>query len=372
MAFLDTVVWGNTLMQYLFLIGYIVLGIAVGKAFYWLSTKFIKIFTSKTKTKIDDLLIELLEKPIVFLIILGGAYLGFLQMSFPANVENIIMNVFKVLLILNISWVVINLIDAFIVNYIQPKAEKSKSQLDDHLVPIIKKAVKVVLWIIVIIMVVKNFGLDVTALITGVGIGGLAFAFAAKDLLANLFGGVAILTDKPFKLGDRIKIGDNDGFITEIGLRTTRMRTFGGTQIVIPNSLIADSVLENVSREKARRMKMIIGVEYSTPQKKMVEAEKILKEVVKKNKSTDDESIVTFKEFGDSSLNIQLIYWIKDINNILGTKHEVNMAIKEEFEKAKIEMAFPTRTVHLIQEKTTKPKVKITKTKSAKKQKQKK
>ena len=368
MAFLETVVWGNTLMQYLFLIGYIVLGIAVGKAFYWISTKFIKIFTAKTKTRIDDLLIELLEKPIVFLIILGGAYLGFLQMSLPDNITNIVMNVFKVLLILNISWGGINLIDAIIVHYIQPKAAKSKSDLDDHLVPIIKKAVKGVLWTIVIIMIIKNFGMDVTALITGVGIGGLAFAFAAKDLLANLFGGIAILTDKPFKLGDRIKVGDNDGFITEIGLRTTRMRTFDGTQIVIPNSHIADSVLENVSREKARREKTVIGVEYSTPQKKMIEAEKILKEVIKKNKSTDDESIVTFKEFGDSSLNIQLIYWIKDINKILETKHQVNLAIKEEFEKAKIEMAFPTRTVHVINEKA-KPKVKITKTKSAKKKK---
>ncbi|MBW2991075.1 mechanosensitive ion channel family protein [Candidatus Woesearchaeota archaeon] len=357
MVFLDTMLWGNTYLQYLILIVSIILGIAVGKAFYWLSTKFIKVFTAKTKTRLDDLIIYHLEKPVVFLIILGGIYYGVNQLTLSAKIHDFISQVFLVLFVLCVTWVVINLIESFIEYYLKPMAEKTKSDLDDHLIPIIRKLVKIVLWIIVLIMLIKRFGVDISALLTGVGIGGLAFAFAAKDLLANLFGGVAILTDKPFKLGDRIKVGDNDGFITEIGLRTTRMRTFDGTQIVIPNSLIADSVIENVSREKARREKIVIGVEYGTPQKKMLEAEQILKDVIKKNKSTDDNSIVTFKEFSDSSLNIQTIYWIKDINKILDTQHEVNMAIKERFEKAKIEMAFPTRTVHLAKP-TPKPKQK--------------
>lgn len=347
MTFLESVLWGNTCYQYLILLISIILGIAIGKAFYWISTKFIKIFTSKTKTKFDDIIIENLEKPVIFIVILGGFYYGINQLTLSAKVHEFLSQVFLVLLTLSITWVIINLVDSFIENYLKPAAKKTKSDFDDQLIPIIRKLIKIVLWIFIIIMLLKRFGIDISALLTGVGIGGLAFAFAAKDLLANLFGGVAILTDKPFKVGDRIKVGDNDGFIIEIGLRTTRMRTFDGTQIVIPNSKIADSVLENVSREKARRIKTTIGVEYGTPQKKMLEAEKILKDIIKKNKKTDNDSLITFNEFGESALEIMIIYWIKDLNNILAAKHEINLAIKERFEKAGIEMAFPTRTIYM-------------------------
>ncbi len=345
--FLESTLWGNTYFQYLLFLVYIILGIAIGKAFYWLSTKFIKIFTARTKTKLDDIIIDHLEKPVVFLIILSGIYFGIGQLTFAQAAHNFINQVFLVLVTLSITWIVINLIDSFIKFYLKPMTEKTKSDLDDHLVPIIRKLVKIVLWILVIIMLIKRFGVDISALLTGVGLGGLAFALAAKDMLSNLFGGIALLTDKPFKIGDRIKTGNNDGFVTEIGLRTTRIRTLDGTQLIIPNSVIANSVLENVSKEKARKVLMTIGVEYGTPQKKMLEAEKILSDVIKKNKSTDDESLVSFTEFGDSSLNILLIYWIKNLNRILQTKNEVNLAIKERFEKAGIEMAFPTQTIHL-------------------------
>jgi len=350
--FLDNMLWSNTFQQYLILIVSIILGIVVGKAFYWISTKFIKVFTAKTKTKLDDILIQNLEKPIIFLIILGGFYYGINQLTFSQKAHAFLNNVFLVLLTLSITWVVINLIDSFVEYYLKPMAAKTKSDLDDHLIPIIRKLVKIVLWVIMLIMLIKRFGIDVSALLTGVGLGGLAFALAAKDMLANLFGGIAILTDKPFKIGDRIKVGDNDGWVTEIGLRTTRIKTLDGTQLVIPNSEIANTVIENVSREKARKVRLNIGVEYSTSQKKMLEAQRILKDVVKRNKSTDDESVVSFTEFADSYLNILLIYWIKDLKRILDTKNEINLAIKEMFEKAGINMAFPTTTVHLFEEKT--------------------
>jgi MscS family membrane protein len=355
---LDNVYFGNTVLQYLIFLAYIFGGIVLGKIFYWLSTSVIKVFVKKTKTEFDDILIGLLEKPVIVLIVLGGIYLGLAQMNFPSNVAKIINDIWFVLLVLNLSWVGINFIDAIILNYIRPMAKKSKSTLDDHLVPLISKTIKVVLWVMVILMFIDKFGIDISTLLTGVGLGGLAFALAAQDLLSNLFGGIAILTDKPFKIGHRIKLDGPeawvDGWVTEIGLRTTRIRTLDGTQLVIPNSDIAKSVLENVSREKARKVKLTVGLEYSTPQEKMLEAEKLLAQIVKKNKATDDESIVSFTEFAESSLNILLIYWIKDLDNILQTKNEINLAIKEAFEKAGISMAFPTRTVHMITE--TKPK----------------
>jgi len=354
--FLNNILWGNTFAQYIWFLVYVTLGIILGKVVYFVSSKFVRALTKKTKSKFDDLLIELLEKPIIFIIILGGFYLGLHQLILSEKFSLFLNEILTVLFALNISWVIINFIDAVIINYVKPLTVKSKSDLDDHLLPLIRKAVKVLFWAIVVIMIIKSFGFDVSALVTGVGIGGLAFALAAQDLLSNLFGGIAILTDKPFKIGDRIKIGANEGFIREIGMRTTRMETLSGTQLVIPNAEIAKSVLENVSREKARRVMLTIGVTYDTSKKKIVEAQKIIYEVVKNHKLTENESLAALSEFGDSSLNILIIYWIREINvdNFLAIKNDINLAIKEKFERAGIEIAFPTRTVHIVQDKKRK------------------
>lgn len=353
--FLDITLWGNTLWQYAFFLISIIASIFIAKAFYWVSTKVIKVFTKKTQTRLDDLLIQVLEKPILFIIILSGLRLGFSQLSVSPSFDSTANSIFKVLYLLNTSWIIINFLDAIILNYITPVVSKTKSELDDHLVPILRRLIKAVIWLIILIMIIKNFGFDVSALLTGVGLGGLAFALAAQDLLSNLFGGIAILSDKPFKIGDRIRVGQNEGWVKEIGLRTTRITTLDGTELIIPNSDIAKTVLENISREKARKIRLNLSLVYSTPRKKLVEAERILRNIVKKNKSTDDDCVVSFADFGESGLNIVLIYWIKDVKRVLETKHEINMEIKERFEKAGIEFAFPTRTLYL-EETTSKKK----------------
>ena len=353
MALSDIILWNNTYLQYLIFLISIIVGIAGGKVFYFISTRIIKIFTAKTKGKFDNILIQVLEKPVIFIIILAAFNFGFSQLTLSLGIESASRHVFTVLYTLNMCWIIINFIDAIIINYIKPLAEKSSSDIDDHILPIIRRLVKVLFWAIVIIMIIKNFGFDVSALLTGVGLGGLAFALAAQELLSNFFGGLAILTDKPFRIRDRIRIGTNEGWVREIGLRTTRIETLDGTQLIIPNAQIAKSEIENVSREKARKVRLNIGVEHSTSQKKIVEAQKIVSEVVAKHPLTEDESIAALSEFGDSSLIISIIYWVKEanVNKLMEIKNDINLAIKERFEKAGISMAFPTRTVHLVQEK---------------------
>jgi MscS family membrane protein len=347
---------GNTYAQFFWLFVYSILGIIVGKSVYFLSSKFIRLFTKKTKTNLDDILIELLEKPVIFLIILSGFYLGINQLTIIDKTQLIINKLFGVSFAVSICWIVINFVDAIIVNYIKPLSDKSKSDLNIHLLPLLRKMAKIIFWVMVFIMIIKSFGFDVSALVTGVGIGGLAFALAAQDLLSNLFGGIAILSDKPFRIGDRIKIGANEGFIREIGMRTTRMETLDGTQLVIPNSDIAKSVLENVSREKARKIRLNIGLTYNTPKKKIIEAQKIIYDVVKNHQLTENESVASLSEFGESALNILIIYWIKESNvdKLLEIKNEINLSIKDRFEKSGVEMAFPTRTIHIINDKNKK------------------
>ncbi|MBC8500634.1 MAG: mechanosensitive ion channel family protein [Nanoarchaeota archaeon] len=344
---LDNVYFGNTIFDYLIFFAIIVGSLIVGRAVFYISKRVLRKKAEISKTKIDDILVEAMEKPLVFLIFIIGFIIALKTLNLSPSISKIFSNIVQIILTINIFWFVIYFVDALLIHYITPLASKTKSELDDALLPVVRRLVKVTLIVIAVIIIIDNFGYDVTSLIAGLGIGGLAFALAAKDMLANLFGGMSILTDKPFKLGDRIKIEDYDGWVREIGLRTTKMETLDGFQLIVPNAKIADTILQNVSREKSRKVKATIGVEYDTPMRKMEEAKKILEDVVLKNKDTENRSIVSFKEFGDSSLNFLVIYWIKNLDNILNAKHNINMEIKKRFEKAKIEMAFPTRTVYL-------------------------
>jgi MscS family membrane protein len=338
----------NGWMKWIWFFALIALSILLGKLFYLISKHVLKQLTKKTKTNLDDIIVEHLEKPVIFLIFILGFYYAYTSMQFSPAVLKYFSDALHVMIIALIAWVLISLVDAFIIYYAEPMAAKTKSDLDDHLIPIVRRVVRIVLIIISAILIISTFGVNVSSLIAGVGIGGLAIALAAQDLLSNFFGGMAILSDKPFKIGDRIKLDDKtDGIVKRIGTRSTVIETFAGTEIVMPNSKVANSILENVSREKHRRIVLHLGLEYKTPTAKLDRACAIVKEVIKANKNTTDEVTASFESFGESELKFTVIYWMKDLNKYFDTLHDVNMGIKKKFEKEKIEFAFPTRTIHL-------------------------
>tara|TARA_Y100000310_G_scaffold345406_1_gene464636 strand:+ start:24062 stop:25120 length:1059 start_codon:yes stop_codon:yes gene_type:complete len=347
MAF-DTLYLGNTLGSYLFFFLILVGAVLIGKTFYWLSKNILRKFFEKTRNNFDNILLDVLERPLVFLIFIIGLMIGLNTLVLSSRMAEVFGNVTVILFILDGTWFITGLVDALLTFYIHPLTTKTKSDLDDHLLPILKKLSKVVIIAIALIMIIDNFGYDVTSLIAGLGLGGLAFALAAQDMLGNMFGGVAILTDKPFKVGQRIKVDNKyDGFVKEIGIRSTRIETFDGTQLILPNSMISNSVLENVSKEKARRVVMMVGLTYDTSSKKIEEAKEIIKEIVLKNKDTEDESNVIFYEFADSSLNLRIVYRIRNLDEIFNVRDQVNTEIKKRFDKSGIDMAFPTRTVYM-------------------------
>ncbi len=347
MAFLDATFFGNTVLKYIIFFGIIIGAIVVGRIIYYLTQGIGRKLTKKTKGSLDDIILDLIEEPLVFLIFVGGMFIAKSTIYMSDRFTVFYDNTLKILVILAIAYFIIKLIDSLMVHYLQPITSKTKSDLDDQLIPIIRKLVKWTLIIITGIMVISEFGYDVTSIIAGVGIGGLAFALAAQDMLKNFFGGLTLLSDKPFKVNQRVKIGSYDGFVREIGIRSTRIETFEGTKLTLPNSYVADNVIENVSAERARRVKMMIGLTYNTTADQLEKAKKILSEIILKNDKTDDESKVIFDSFGDFSVNIMLIYWIKDLKQILETKDEVNLAIKRRFDQEGLDFAFPTQTIYV-------------------------
>jgi len=347
---LDQTYLGNTLGQYALFLGILVCAVLAGKLVTWISKGFLKAFASKTKTKLDDMILYVLEGPVLFTIFILALNFSKDTLTLSPAVADVFAKAITVLWVINGAWYLIRLLGSAITHYVRPMTEKTETDLDDQMLPLLQRLVKIVIVVIAAIMVIEKLGYNVSTLVAGVGLGGLAFALAAQDLIGNLFGGIAILTDKPFKVGERIKINEVDGFVREIGLRTTRVETFGGTMVVMPNSKVVNSDLENVTAEKQRRMVFTIGVEYDTPVKKLEEGKRLIEKNLKAVKGLNHkEFAIQFVEFAASSLNIRVQYWItpEGMKEYFGVQDKFLFGIKKDFEKAGIEFAFPTQTIHL-------------------------
>lgn len=377
--FWETKYYGNTLVDYLIVLGIILGSIIVAKILYWISKNVIKKMTQKTKTNLDDILVDKIEEPVVFGLILGASWYALSLLHYPITdvvgvhketgdtvdwntllssdfqhytknayswVQNFVQHLFNFLLVINITWMIARLSDALIEEYVVPITEKSKSDLDDQLLPIFRKGLRIIIWVLGIVVGLNNAGYDVGAVIAGLGIGGLAFALAAQDTVKNFFGGIMIFADKPFQIGDRIQIGDIDGTVKEIGIRSTRVETLAGRIVTVPNSMFSDDAVENVDLEPSRKIVLNLGLTYDMTADQMEQAMQTLKDIGAKHQDIIEEDIlVSFNAFGDFSLGILFIYYIRKDADILDTQTTMNLDILREFNKAGLEMAFPTQTI---------------------------
>lgn len=345
-AILTQTYYGNTVYQWLIALLIVFGAVIIGKALYWLSCNVFKKLTAKTKTKLDDIIVDMVEEPIVFALTILGIWFGLKQLVLPQGAHIWIGRVFEVLIIINVAWLITRLFDSLYDEYLMPLAGKTKTDLDDQLLPLVRKSTKILVWVIAIIVALNNAGYDVTAVLAGIGIGGLALAMAAKDTVANIFGGFTIFTDKPFKTGDRVKVAGFDGTIKEIGLRSTRLQTLEGRIVTIPNSTFSDSPVENVTWEPSRKVVLNLGLTYDTTPAQMEKAMKILERIAKKNKNVEEDVKLSFNAFGDFAMNILFIYYIKKGKDILKTQTEINMEILKQFNKEKLDFAFPSQTIY--------------------------
>lgn len=340
----------NTVGDWAISLAIIVGTLVAAKVLYWVFGKIMKKITAKSKTRLDDIIVDMIEEPIVLIATIIGVWFGIGRLSFPDGILDWIDKVYWVIIALTITWLLARLIDAIIREYIVPLTQKTEGDLDDQIVPIIRKAIRAAIWILGIIIALNNAGYNVGALLAGLGIGGLALAMAAKDTVANIFGGITIFTDKPFTINDRVKINGFDGTITEIGIRSTRLKTLENRIVTIPNSKFTDGMVENVSSEPHRKVVLKLGLIYETTADKIQNGMKALQEIVDNNDQLEENAVISFTEFGDFSLGILFIYYIKKDGDIMGAQTEVNMEIKKRFEELEIEMAFPTQTVYTIPE----------------------
>lgn len=339
--------YGNTIQEWLISFGIILAAIIIAKVLYWATRKFLKKLALKTKTSLDDILVDKLEEPVVYGIGLIGFYWAVHRLEFGSSGDVFFDHLFIVLLALLITWLFARLVDSLIEEYIVPIVEKSESDLDDQLLPVIRKTIRAGIWILGIVIGMNNAGFDVAALIAGLGIGGIALAFAAQDTIKNIFGGIMVFIDKPFKMKDRIKINGWDGEVEEIGVRSTRLRTLEGRLVTIPNGQFSDHAIENVTLEPSRKVKINLGLTYETNPEQMEQAMQTLKEIALKNNNVEDTDIyVSFNSWGDFSMGILFIYFMKKDADIFTTQSEMNMEILKQFNAQGLDFAYPTSVVY--------------------------
>ncbi|WP_025270396.1 mechanosensitive ion channel family protein [Hippea sp. KM1] len=310
----------------------------------------LKRLTKKTKSQIDDDIIEIIEPPVLAFLNVFCFYVAFLILNLE-TAYNIVAT--KILISFGISFAAWALYRAenILSKSMEAFFKRKNYEIGLSFVPFFNKFIKASVIAVAFILIVQEWGYNIGAIITGLGIGGLAVALAAKDTLANMFGGLTIILDRPFKIGDWVKIGDVEGIIEDIGFRSTRIRTFEKSLISLPNSVIANTAIENFSRRNIRRITYKIGITYSTPKDKVKEAVNRIREMLKNHPhiSKDATLLVYFTEFADSSLNI-FIYCFTDTaiwGDYLAIREDVNLRIMEIMEELGIEFAFPSMSVYI-------------------------
>lgn len=349
---LDNVFWGNTLENWGISL-LIVLGtVVIAKLISLFNQKVLRKFINKTKTNLDNIILGAIESPIKFGILLIGIWIAIHRLVYPDGFVRAVDAAYRILIVLNITWLVVRLVNAFIDSYWISKSNNSNTQRHiSRMMPVIKRTILVIVWIIGGIMALNNVGVNITALLGTLGIGGIAFALAAQDTIKNIFGAFTIFTDRPFSIGDTIRIDNFEGTIVDVGMRSTKMRDYDKRLIVFPNYKIADANIINITSEPMRRVVMNIGLTYDTSPEDMNKALKILRDMSSKVQYVSPKDLIAnFSDYKDSALVITFIYFIENKGDIGKVISDVNLEILHSFDAAGLKFAFPSQTLYVYKE----------------------
>jgi len=303
----------------------------------------------KTSSKFDDGLFASFDKPITFLFILLGLNFALSVLTIDSSIKEVISNILRSGFIIIIFWSILNLLTHLAEN-IHKVTDKFGNKISHDVANFIVKSLRFFILIIGFIAILQEWGYNVSGFLASLGLVGMAFALAAKDTAANLFGSLVIFTDKPFKVGDWIKTPQVEGTIETVGIRSTRVRTFAQALVTVPNATLANSAILNWSRMGKRRIKMNLGLTYDTPASKVESIIVDIKTMLQNHPDIHQETMhVYFSEFAASSLNIFCYYFTATTNwgEFMRVREDTYFQIMKIIELHNAEFAFPTQTLHI-------------------------
>lgn len=326
----------------------IIAGLIIAKGLSYIYEKTLLRFAEKSTNKIDDILAQELKGPIFYITFLFFIHLSIIISKPSEKIMLYTSNTFKSIYFLIASVIIYRFINAFIDNYGEKIASKTKTDFDDALIPLMKNLMRVLFLGIAVMEILSIWNINITPLLASAGIAGFAIAFASKDLISHFFGGVSVYVDKVLKKGDRVSINDGPHmFVEEVGIRSTKFLTLDGTRVIIPNADIANTKIENFSLPSGKKpVKIDVGVSYDSD---IDLVKKTLIDIAKKNELIIDnpEPKAILTTMADSALIFKLICYVKDLKDLYTAKFQLNEAIIKEFRKKGIEIPYPHMTVEL-------------------------
>jgi len=344
--------FGQPLWKYLSSLIYILLAFYVSKILDYIVNAWLKHWTSKTATKVDDLLLEVLHGPVKVIAFVIFLHIGLTVFRWPDPVEFYLAKGFILVVAFSLTYASLKMVDLLMGLWRERTAAGADRSFDEQLFPVVRKSIKIFLVIVAVLVTWQNLSeKPITAILASLSIGGLALGLAAQDTLSNLFGAVAVYIDKPFRIGDRIQLDAVDGTVESIGLRSTRVRNLDGHHVTIPNKTVGNATITNVTRRTQIKTEMNLGLTYDTPAEKVRRALQILDETYRAHPMTAD-LVVSFNKFTDSALNLVVVHWWNSTDHraYLAGMQEMNLKLKERFDAEGIHFAFPTRTLFVKQD----------------------
>lgn len=332
---------------YLKALAILVIFFVLAKIVYIIFEKVLLRLAKKTKTEIDDLIVEKIRNPLNFILLLIGVRLALVPIEFTTSYITTIEKLIYTIIILLVTLMVARIFSVLIDSWGTKFTKITKSDLDDQLLGLAHKFSKIVVFIVGILVIFDYWGIAIGPFLASLGIAGLAIAFALQNTLANVFGGISLIIDKTIRIGDVIEVDGTKGTVIDIGMRSTRIKSFDGNSVIIPNGKLVDSKVQNrVQPNRKERVVIPFGVEYGANIERVKKI--VLKEIKKVPDILDDPApSVMFREMGDSALIFKAYFWMKNYSETFAAKDKANELIYNALNKAKINIPYPQMDVHL-------------------------
>ena len=308
-------------------------------------------WATRTETNLDDEILRNVRAPIFLLAILFGLYYGLSGIASLQAYSEDFATAFTVGEILVVTFTITRIINVLVSWYAEQSAKRGK-QVSNHILFILKKVLQVVIYVFALVIILGVFGQDLSGVIVGFGVGGIAIALAIQNILSDALTAFSIYFDHPFEIGDFIVVGDYAGTVTKIGIISTRIQLLQGEELIISNKNLISTSVRNFKKLQRRRIVFTVKVTSETSVEKLKKIPHIIAKIIKKTELTELDR-VHFKDFGDFSLDFEVVYYITtgDYNRYMDVQQQINYEILEEFEREKIEMAYPTQKIFYVNEK---------------------
>jgi small-conductance mechanosensitive channel len=328
-------------------------------AAFWILAKFVRYllitwvtrFTAFTSTDLDDRILQRVTPPVSLLVIFAGLYLAIKSLPLPDKVHVVVAGFVFIINVVILTVIVYRMADEVLGWYAERVAERTGTRLDQQIMPLLEKLVSIFLTGTALIITLKHFNYDILSIVTALGIGSLAIGLAAKDTLANMISGFTLMIDRPFRIGDRVQLTSGQwGDVTDIGLRSTKIKTVDNTLLIIPNAELCNSTLINLAFPDIRTKGRInVGVAYGSDveaaKRLLVETAAAMPDVLR-----DPCPEAFFVSFGESAISLSLFFWVEDYLKVFPVTDQLNTMILQRFRESGIQIPYPTRTVMLEKE----------------------